>query len=122
MSRRVVDYPTLPDMPSSDVTISGFTALVEAPKRKGALTLRLRILRNHAIPPLPDIPLRVMLRLPDGTDVTAPARFTSGTSLEATFAALPVGRNRMFLARIVYEAGGRLAAHNQPIAAYSWSR
>ena len=122
VSRQVVEYPTLPDMPSSDVTISGFTALVEAPKRKGALTLRLRILRNHAIPPLPDIPLRVMLRLPDGTDVTAPARFTSGTSLEATFAALPVGRNRMFLARIVYEAGGRLAAHNQPIAAYSWSR
>ena len=76
VSRRVVEYPTLRDIPSSDVTISGFTALVEAPKRKGGLTLRLRILRNHAIPPLPDIPLRVMLRLPDGTDVTAPARFT----------------------------------------------
>jgi hypothetical protein len=122
VSRRVVKYPTLPDMPSSDITVSGFSALIEAPKRKGALTLRLRILVNQAIPPLPDIPLEVMLRLPDNTDVTAPARLTSATSLEATFAALPVGPNQMFLARIVYEAGGRVVAHNQPVAAYTWSR
>jgi hypothetical protein len=122
VSRRAVKYPALPDMPSSDPTISGFSALIEAPKQKGALTLRLRILRNPAIPPLPDIPLQVMLRLPDDTDVTAPARLTSATSVEATFAALPLGPNQMFLARIVYEAGGRLAAHNQPIAAYTWSK
>jgi hypothetical protein len=122
VSRPVVEYPTLPDMPSSDITVSGFSALIEAPKRKGALSLRLRILRNQAIPPLPHVPLQVMLRLPNDTDVTAPARLTSATSVEATFAALPIGPNQMFLARIVYEAGGRLVAHNQPIAAYTWSK
>jgi hypothetical protein len=122
LSQRVVEYPTLPDTPSSDVTISGFTALVDAPKRNDGLTLKLRILRNHAIPPLPDIPLRVMLRLPDNTDVSAPARLTSSTSVEATFDKLPLGPNKMFLARIVYDAGGRLVAHNQPIAAYTWSK
>lgn len=122
VSGQVVEYPPLPEMPSTDPTISGFSALIEAPKRKGALTLRLRILRNPAIPPLPDIPLQVMLRLPDNTDVKAPARLTSSTSVEATFAALPRGPNKLFLARIVYEAGGRLVAHNQPIADYTWSR
>jgi hypothetical protein len=122
VTQRVVEYPTLLDMPSSDLTISGFTALVDAPKRKDELTLTLRILRNHAIPPLPDIPLRVMLRLPDNTDVSAPARLTSSTSIEATFDKLPLGPNKMFLARIVYEAGGRVVAHNQPVAAYSWSK
>ncbi len=117
-----VEHPTLPDMPSSDPTISGFSALIEAPKHKRALTLRLTILRNEAIPPLPNIPLQVMLRLPDNTDVTAQARLTSDTSVEATFANLPTGPDKLFLARIVYEAGGRLAAHNQPISADSWSR
>jgi hypothetical protein len=122
VSEQVVEYPTLPDTPSTDVTISGFTALVEAPKRKDELRLTLRILRNHAIPPLPNIPLQVMLRLPNNTDVSAPARLTSSTSVVATFDKLPLGPNKMFLARIVYEAGGRLAAHNQPIAAYTWSK
>jgi hypothetical protein len=121
-SPRVVEYPPLPDMPSGDPSISGFSALIEAPERKGALTLRLRILRNQAIPPLPDVPLQVMLRLPDDSDVTAPARLTSATSIEATFPALPSGPNRMFLARIVYDSGGRLVAHNQPVAGYRWSR
>lgn len=121
-SQPVFTYPTLPDMPSSDVTISGFSALVQAPKQKGALTLRLQILRNRAIPPLPDVPLRVMLRLPDNTDISAPARLTSATTIEATFAALTPGSNQMFLASIGYEAGGRLAALNQPVASYAWSK
>lgn len=122
VSRAVVEYPTLPDTPSSDPTISGFSALIEAPRQEGALTLHLRILRNQSIPPLPDVPLHVMLRLPDDRDVTAPAQLTSATSVVATFAALPRGPNRIFLARIVYEAGGRLVAPNQPIAAYTWSK
>jgi hypothetical protein len=121
-SQPVFAYPTLPDFPSSDITISGFSALVEAPKQKGELTLRLQILRNQAIPPLPDLPLQVLLRLPDNTDISAPARLTSPTSLEATFTALPPGTNQMFLARIAYEAGGRLAAANQPVASYTWSK
>lgn len=121
-SQPVVKFPTLPDTPSSDVTLGNFAALVEAPKQKGALTLRLQILRNQAIPPLPDVSLRVMLRLPDNTDISAPARLTSATTIEATFAALPPGPNQMFLVRIVYEAGGRLAAQNQPVAAYTWSK
>jgi hypothetical protein len=121
-SQAVVSYPPLPDMPSTDPTVSGFSARIDAPKQKGALTLRLQILRNQAIPPLPDIPLQVMLRLPDGKDVKASARLIAPTTIEATFAALPSGPNKMFLARIVYEAGGRLVAHNQPISEYTWSR
>ncbi len=122
VSRPVFKYPPLPDMPSSDATISAFPALIEAPKQKGALTLRMRILRNQAIPPVPDIPLQVLLRLPNGTDVAAAARLTSATSVEATFTALPPGPNQLFLARIVYDAGGHLVAPNQPIAAYAWSK
>jgi hypothetical protein len=121
-SRRVAEVPPLPDVPPKDPTISGFAAIVDAPKRPGAQTLRLEILRNRAITPLPDVPLTVMLRLPDHTDVSAPARLTSRTTVEATFRALPVGPNKLFLARIVYEAGGSPAAANQPVAAYSWSK
>jgi hypothetical protein len=117
----ILKEPKLPDIPSSNPSISAFSVLVEAPKRHSARTLRLRILRNHAIPSLPDVPLEVMLRLPSNTDVTAPARLTSPTSLTATFTALPPGSDQIFLARIVYEAGGRLVAANQPVSAYTWT-
>jgi hypothetical protein len=121
-SEPILKHPPLPNMPSTDPTVSGFSALIEAPRQQGALTLHLKLLRNRAIPPLPDIPLELRLRLPDNTDVKAPARLTSPTSIEARFAALPPGPNQLFLARVVYEAGGRLVAHNQPIVDYTWSR
>jgi len=85
-------------------------------------------LDRHAIPAAPGevraflVVRNEMLRLPDNTDISAPARLTSATTIEATFAALPPGPNQMFLVRIVYEAGGRLAAQNQPVAAYTWSK
>ena len=117
-----LESPTLPDIPSTDPTISNFSFLVEPPKQGGAWTLHLTILRNHSIPALPDAPLKVALRLPDNRDVVAPARLTSQTTIVARFPALPAGSGRIYLGRIVYVGGGRLNAPNQPIASYTWSR
>jgi hypothetical protein len=113
--------PPLPDQPSGNPTISPFAALVKAPPQAGMLVLRLRLMRNHSVPPVPDAPLKVALRLPSGRDVIGPARLTSRTSLVARFT-LPPGRNQLYYARILYEGGGRLNAPNQPISAYSWTR
>ena len=115
-------HPVLTDMPSDDITVSAFSALIPGPPTGKARTLQLRILLNHAIPVLPSGPLSVMLRLPDGSDLMAPARFTSAAVVQASFDEVTARPRDLLLARLVADIGGRTVALNQRSASTRGSK
>ena len=114
-------HPQVLDMPSRDVTVNVWSALIAAPQAAHNRTLRLRIMRNQSTTPLPPGPLAVMLRMPEERDIVAPARVESDDTVVATFADLPPGTDYLVLARIVSLAGGRAVALSQPLRDYAWS-
>jgi hypothetical protein len=106
-------------LPSDDVTINPFGALIETPGQSRK-TLRLRYLANHAVPPMPGSGLFVAARRADGTDLVVPAEVSADGVVEATLDGLPTARQEIVLVRLLQEAGGRRVALNQPVAGYAW--
>jgi hypothetical protein len=113
-------HPHIVDSPSGDPTISHYSPLIDGPSTSDRRTLQIEVLISHAIPPLPEAPLFLAVRLPDNTDLIAAARRTGERLFEADFSEAPVGRHQLFYARLVVESGGRMVTFNQPIATYSW--
>lgn len=107
---------------STDPSFGPFSALIARASPTSGSVLELHYLHNHAIPPMPDGLLQVALRLPDGRDLIAPARAVGGnrTVLRVSFPDLPKQPRQVFIVRLVQEAGGRLAALNQPLDDYRW--
>lgn len=107
-------------MPLQDPTLGPFIAIIDGPPLADRRTLRLTVVINHAVPPVPNVPLSLALRLPNNEDVIVPARRISPDVVEGDFPEAPVGADQYVLARPVMEAGGRLETLSLPVGGYAW--
>ena len=64
--------------------------------------------------------LAIALRLPNDSDLAAPARRVEGSTIEAHFGALPAEPWQVYLARLLAPVKGELRALTQSLAGYSW--
>lgn len=116
------DAPDRARIQPDDRSFNTLTAVVRRRDSDEGKTLRLSYMRSRAVPPLPAEDLWVALRLPNDTDLLAPAvRLPDGT-LEATFADLPNRRRQVYLTRLVVRSGDTLRALGQSLTDYAWRR
>lgn len=113
--------PGILPSPTDDPTMNTFAAVIVRRDATEGKTLRLRYVRNHAVPPMPVAELFVGLRLSRGQDLIAPGRQSPDGQIEATFDDLPDDPKQVFFGRLLMWAGGRAVALNQPLAQYTWS-
>ena len=115
------EAPDLEALPAKDATFNPYVALVRRPAGAAHRALRFRAVVSLAVPPLPkNVPLKAVLRMPDGRDLEAPARAVGPAEFEADFALAASPVAQVPVLRLVVEEPTRRYALTNPIAAFAW--
>lgn len=101
-------------------TFNTWSAVILREKDTRYRSLRCRFVNNFAVPALPVSDLYFALRMPDGSDVIAPANKLATGEYEARLDLPPSVTRQVLIFRLLY--GERKDPLSAPMAGYTWSK
>lgn len=104
---------------AKESTFNAWSAIVLREQNVVSKSLKCRFVQSIAVPALPPSDLFFALRMPDGTDMIAPARQLSSGEYEANFELKKSDRKQALIFRLLY--GAAKSPVNAPLASYIWT-
>lgn len=120
LARRPWPAPDLSRVRSDDPTMTHLGAVIPHGTPDTGTTLRLELLQNMVLDPIPDGNLVVGLRLPGEVDLFAPAERVGGAWIQATFPELSAQAGQVAFARVLLRRGDAYGVAAVRPSRYQW--
>lgn len=114
---------TIMSINKQDDTFNSWSAVVIRESGEKSKNLHVRFVNSIAVPSFPNTDLYLALRLPNGTDLVAPAKKIGISTYEAEYPSLKTHKEpSIFVLRILYGIKPGLKAIASPLAEYNWKK